>query len=462
MGDVSLFKNLFAAVSDLVCPPPTGDYPVQDVFLMELPGLALNADTYDPVKNSDALYQGTLLVNNPSKVDNHYVPTGGSIDYYVDVFTNAQKPTAKPSDEDIKTADKFRQEQNEYISKMEEAADLASNDFEDASRAVSERNRVLEKIWADEQDPDKKAEALRSWVLDKQLSQKVDRADRKFMAYYSAREAVMRKQEEFMRRNLGGIDSLVAKCIRSIEGAKGTRASSQTKFLVAEFIPSNWYNAFRTQDELPENEKTKEFKGWMQVSITNTSKESRYDKTLSKLAVSAEASYGCFFSASGGHSSSDLKESMSSGGAEVKISFEIARVRVKRPGIDSLLSLAAIFPECAILGAKAGSWSTGELSVNNAGVLPTYITSLIIARNVEVTSTKWSDTQTATLKESETNASFKVGIGPFSASGKFSMSNSNESRAQKSTFNGTTLKIVYPQIIGYVVQPWPKFPGTDA
>src|SRR4051812_37896342 len=119
-----------------------------------------------------------------------------------------------------------------------------------------------------------------------------------------------------------------------MDSFKANRTGDAPRFYPAKFLPNDWYNLLNEKSDFP---------GWMKITSSSKKEQSNFEKTFSSLSVQAEASYNTLFtkvSASGGHTSSATNEKMVESGSEVSIEFEIARVRVLRPGIDSLLALS--------------------------------------------------------------------------------------------------------------------------
>ena len=54
-----------------------------------------------------------------------------------------------------------------------------------------------------------------------------------------------------------------------------------------------------------------------------------------------------------------------------------------------------------IPGLSAGAWSTGELSPNNNEVMLSITTALVLARNIEITSAKFSQEITDYMKQTD-------------------------------------------------------------
>ena len=83
---------------------------------------------------------------------------------------------------------------------------------------------------------------------------------------------------------------------------------------------------------------------------------------------------------------------------DIKIAFEFASLEISRPWLDEeVLKLEGLH----LRGLHIGGWSTGELSTDNDGVMPLVTDTIILARNIEISSTKFSKEVTDFMKETD-------------------------------------------------------------
>jgi len=88
------------------------------------------------------------------------------------------------------------------------------------------------------------------------------------------------------------------------------------------------------------------------------------------------------------HMSEDKTEEIISTDSKIiKISLKVCPVRINRPWLN--LSTLTIKP-FTIPGFDPGTWSTGELNFNNKGIFPMLSTQLIVAKDITITTVKFS------------------------------------------------------------------------
>jgi hypothetical protein len=203
------------------------------------------------------------------------------------------------------------------------------------------------------------------------------------------------------------------------------------------------------------------------VRVTSSSSESSKDekKSTSKLDASIEASgsYG-LFSASGSASTSISKsrESLVQTGSTFSVSFELARVLITRPWLDT--AVLSFYP-VAIRNLAKNGWSDGTIApapgplAFKFKLLPV---AFLVARNIEIKST-FSKFQTDLQTETtDSKASVKVGYGPFfSGSASASYASSDRNYKESSSVKSDGISIRGPQVIAWVCTPIPPFPTSD-
>ena len=80
---------------------------------------------------------------------------------------------------------------------------------------------------------------------------------------------------------------------------------------------------------------------------------------------------------------------------DVKIDLKVRSVQINRPWID--LSALNIH-DWTIPGVKSGSWSTGVIDTSNNGSFPLLSTQMIMAKDITITGTKFSQQLDHNLK----------------------------------------------------------------
>jgi hypothetical protein len=173
----------------------------------------------------------------------------------------------------------------------------------------------------------------------------------------------------------------------------------------------------------------------------------------------ASAGWGLWSFGAGASGSTNYQKYISNT-STMKVKFEYLRVLLNRPWIDELVFTYQFWTWSKLFGFKYLS-DGGNLAANPPlrplGIMPVLPKSLIVVRNVELSANFTHDDQT--LIQSQFSASASGGWGPFSISGSYSESTS-EKRVQAS-FDGTTIRINQPQVIGYAAMLLPKTPDPD-
>jgi hypothetical protein len=158
------------------------------------------------------------------------------------------------------------------------------------------------------------------------------------------------------------------------------------------------------------------------------------------------------WSIGGGVSGSEREERRHMDGQHFKLRFKFGVVQVRRPWFDSTLlqlggwSLGEAVPR--------GGISEGKLAGAEAKLMPLIVTSLIIAREIEVEA-DWT-TEDYKHVEKSISGSTRVGWGPFQFSGSYSHSSSNTTF--NSTHDGGVLKVPGLQAMAFVSSIMPYSP----
>jgi hypothetical protein len=178
----------------------------------------------------------------------------------------------------------------------------------------------------------------------------------------------------------------------------------------------------------------------------NESSNYNYSKSTSWSAGGGGA-WGLWSARAGGSGSSTYKREIADTSIII-VKFDYLRVRIHRPWlIDDVFSHRFWTWK---KGSGMGPYLSdgGNISIDPPvrprGNLPFLSKSLIVAKNVELTAN--FSHRDATFIQTQLNASASGGWGPFSFSGSYSESTSEQTI--KASFDGTSLKIAQPQIIG--------------
>jgi hypothetical protein len=218
-------------------------------------------------------------------------------------------------------------------------------------------------------------------------------------------------------------------------------------------------------------------------SASSASRSSAYSNTFATDTTTTTTASWSWWSFSGSTStdtttssatSSFAQSSSFSTGSSSSMSFELARVNINRPWLDtSLLQYKPV----AIRGIVKGGWSDGTLkTIKNTEqrfkVLPV---AFLVARNIKISNTAWSNrastlSETSSSSVSTTGRSTQVSIGPFfigysrgspTSSSRDYRENSSFKEDAASSNRAGTLSIQGPQVIGWVCTALPLFPNAS-
>ncbi|KAG8846737.1 hypothetical protein FRB91_000505 [Serendipita sp. 411] len=221
---------------------------------------------------------------------------------------------------------------------------------------------------------------------------------------------------------------------------------------------------------------------WTTISadISSSTSESHESESSTSYSVGGGASWG-LFSIGGSFSHSDATRDVSNKMAQLstKISFDVMRVDITRPWLraelfyDSSFETAAdekISPGPALLSMMMDPVGYGPKTTDPVSVLfrekalkdyqlfPFYNTSFLLAANIVIELKGETSDITAHFHSEQNSASISVGYGPFSMSGSYSSSSSNQDTSCVTTSEGCRITTKSPQIIGWISQMMPALP----
>lgn len=189
----------------------------------------------------------------------------------------------------------------------------------------------------------------------------------------------------------------------------------------------------------------------------NESSTYDYSKSTS-WSAGGSGSWGLWSARSGGSGSSTYKREIADTSVII-VKFDYLRVRIHRPWMIDDVFAHRFWTWKKASGMGPYLSDGGNLSVDPPmrprGTLPFLSKSLIVARNVELTAN--FSHRDATFIQTQLNASASGGWGPISFSGSYSESTSEQT--VKASFDGTSLKIPQPQIIGFSGKLLPRSPN---
>mgnify|MGYP003576109612 CR=1 FL=1 len=189
---------------------------------------------------------------------------------------------------------------------------------------------------------------------------------------------------------------------------------------------------------------------WMNASSQAaqlTLRSSYLNQTASSEATSYStgggASWG-LWSVGGSYSHDEESNHSHMDATDFSLTAELIQVRIMRPWFNPLLF--------SMKDWWSSAYAAGGLSADS--VMPLVPTSFVVARNVAITA-NFSDEDKSHFQES-TSASTSVGWGPFSVSGSYSHSDSNDTFT--STFDGGTLHLPGLQLLAFICTATPSAP----
>lgn len=189
----------------------------------------------------------------------------------------------------------------------------------------------------------------------------------------------------------------------------------------------------------------------------NESSSYNYSKSTS-WSAGGGGRWGLWSAKAGGGGSSTYKREIADTSVII-VKFDYLRVRIHRPWLvdDVLAHRFWTWKKGTGMGPylSDGGNLAVDPPVRPRGTMPFLSKSLIVARNVELTAN--FSHRDATFVQTQLNASASGGWGPFSFSGSYSESTSEQT--VKASFDGTTLRIAQPQIIGFAGKLLPRSPN---
>lgn len=201
------------------------------------------------------------------------------------------------------------------------------------------------------------------------------------------------------------------------------------------------------------------YAGW--ASFSKTFKYSELH-TLSKNASwsgSAGADFGVW-RVGGAADGSSTEKYENSEDTDIELKFEYMRVAVRRPWLISDIFMYRFWTYNTAFGFRAVSegFDPGAMPpLGPKGLMPVLPTNFVVARNVSI-SASFSAAEKSFVS-STLSGSVSGGWGPFSARGSYSTTTTKEDVI--GSFDGTTLRIANPQIIGLMGILLPRSPNPD-
>lgn len=192
--------------------------------------------------------------------------------------------------------------------------------------------------------------------------------------------------------------------------------------------------------------------GWSSFSMAESEEHSYWNDSTTNWGGGASGGWG-LWSSSVGVSHTDTRHYDSCNTSGYKISFDLIQIPLQRSWMNSMLFLSRAWR----LQNGVAPLSDGNPPPGTTGSLSLMPTSMLVARNLNVT-INMTDTVNTSYR-SETRASGSVGWGPFSVRGGYDNVSSGGTHDYTSNDGG----IICPgmQVIGFVCDLVPKSPNPD-
>ncbi|XOK10758.1 hypothetical protein ACI6PO_10590 [Agrobacterium tumefaciens] len=201
------------------------------------------------------------------------------------------------------------------------------------------------------------------------------------------------------------------------------------------------------------------YAGWAQFEKTFKYSELHTYSKHTSWSGSASANFGVWKIGGGASgSSTDIHEA--SENTDIELKFEFLRVRVLRPWLVPDVLRYRFWTYKSAFGYRLVSegYTPGTTTpIGPNGLMPVLPTDIIVARNVTI-SASFSDSERKFAQDT-ISGSVGGGWGPFRAKGSYQSTTTKEDVV--GSFDGTTLRIANPQIIGMMGILLPKTPDPD-
>lgn len=422
-----MMEELHTLLQKSLVATPQGSKPTSVVGLM-FPGMGIDPAQYDGMEGSKNPM--CLLVDEALRPGVVHAPVGSKLStLYGQILKNTQVPQSRELAREEQTKLNIAKE---YIKNHSKKYRTYKRDYDEAT-AVLQLDYFTDRL-TKQRAQNKVNDIMKDWKSDGKQE-------------YETRERQMR-------------ELLISSPAAYFDSA-AERYDSFGSELAATFYPSDW---FREDGHL----------GWTQMDFgrssalsATTTKTTHSDETINRIyhQTGVWATICGWFGVRREESHPErikkvVEETDSSVSYEsMSLRFEAAQVSVSRPWLD-LGPLTAGGTKLA--SYRAGGVSTGELSPDNTGALPGYVTGLILARNVEME--MQMSKEMASYLQSVTNSSSteSTQCGPFKLdrSATVTVTENKDSK-------GSDLLTVHisagpqKQVIGYVATVLPRFPEQD-
>jgi hypothetical protein len=465
--DADVFKLFWQKLNDMLTPQwasfNDGDLPTQ-LFLMEMPGFSVNGDDFseeawrrNDYSGSSPDYLSFQLVDTAPSFANYFVDSGFRISkMWAQFMLNAK--TESPHDDPVREA-RYR----DAVSR------LYDENF--APRPIQKTRQALLDAWEaafDEAIDNRYTCLVRGNQAPDLCAQKAviwaEEVTAAWFAYETLNRDLMGTQSQILQLQSNDLHLLLSEALESFQSYRRSEIGTANLFATyynVLFEPSDWWQWFVDAETNATEFASSSASAFVSVSIrsdeTYQERIPTFERFFANYTTSARFDRPMMRVTAG---STDVEQGFvdligTATTTSMEISFEVAKVKIERPWLD--LGLLRYSP-IAITGLPAGAWSSAQ--VDPLAMFPLLPTSMIVARNVRISST-WSQEIADVLSNStDPNNDVNVEIGPFNTGGNNNQYSREFSGSSSSSFDGSTLSITGPMVIGWVATTVPYFPNA--
>jgi hypothetical protein len=439
---LTLYDRMFEVISgaDPNAGLPSAFDSEHTMFVMAQRGMVLNgADYRNPWSpgNTDGSMAATQniasLVDDIPGMDHLYSPTGQKVsDVYSKIVEGVHVTEPPPSEEIQRQRDALKKvlveeakdDEGRPTLKPTQLADeeqKAFNTYQDAytayvgTWAAAQADENLRRVW-----PMTGAQALQ-------------RPKRAFADWGAAgRDQIASTKAQLATLNEGQVARAFAEAQWRLNAYKLVNDVEMQDFFRTKVSPSDWASGDAAT--------------WPQYSFSESTFKNEFSTEATAWGGSAAVSVG-LWSFGGGVSHSDSRQAMSQDTTDIGLSFRWRICPINRPWLDGTLFRLPNWD----LGSLTGA---GGVAGSGNPLMPLIPVALVIVRDVNVTA-NWSHQDSEHI-DSAISGSVSVGYGPFSVSGNYSHSSTNDKFSAQRTAQGFVIPDI--QVLGFVCTKVPHCP----
>ncbi|CAG8572990.1 3737_t:CDS:2 [Paraglomus brasilianum] len=425
----------------------------KSIFLLSLPGLSLNPNSYDPNHRpgrdeKTAQENLTDLVDAIPLMKPQYVRTQKTVSsMYAQLLQTAKLPEDVEFEKNMEKA----KEWEAYLYRDDGSKTPQYQQYLDGAKkyneAVIEFNSILAGAKQADNFPD-------NWKNDlgPKAQAMVDKADNDWKA--SGKRIIENVFDE-----LNTISESLPTYSWSHARDKFDRSAlvsttSATSYYPCSVMPNDWYTLLA--QEQPDASR------WTSINIQEGTDRTSLDNTFESTSTSIGGS-GSYqlWSIGGGYSDQHkhTTEHSSSDDSKINIDIKCLKVTIQRDWLDASLLEKKFW---SMEGVPKYGWSTGSIeAANRRGEWSLIPTDFIVARDIKITAGLSSSEQQLVTDATHKEAHLSVGWGPFAISGSYSKDTAESHSTMTKSDNQWAITCENPQIIGWICTVVPAAPSID-